>query len=176
MKKPVVFISIPLGEGLYSTHCVQKLQDQELDDLVRLLMLTFSQQTPPPNTVMEWILAAKRAGFICGTVYTARGGHVARGELRIIVNKFPRGICPWCARWPHCHIRVWLSSCSLSSMLQVQGHLYCAHTLYMDSTTHPWGQHVVWTFHIKWTHLCKKMMHLPTRIRSSHPDSFKQGF
>ena len=67
-----------LGEGLCTLH--QQLCDQQLDALVKLLMLTFSHQTLPLNTVIP---AAERAGLICGTVYTPHEGHAVR------INQFP---------------------------------------------------------------------------------------
>ena len=81
------------GGMLYSTHCIQKLREEEFDQITTILITNFSQELPPANSVMSWSLAAEDAGYVVGTIYSARGG---QSGLRIEPMKFPRGIfrCP----------------------------------------------------------------------------------
>ena len=87
-------VPIDCSEGMhYSTHCIQKLREEEFDQITVILMTNFSQDLPPANSVMSWSLAAEAAGFVVGTIYSARGGP---SGLRIEPMKFLRGIfrCP----------------------------------------------------------------------------------
>ena len=80
------------GNICYSTHCLQKIWQGEFDKAKEILLATFSQLNPPAASIMEWSLAAEAAGFVCGHIYSARGGH----RVSIELIRFPRGIfrCP----------------------------------------------------------------------------------
>ena len=93
MKDHGVHIDCVSGGMHYSAHCIQKLRDEEFEKVTVILMENFSQELPVADSVMSWSLAAEDAGYIVGTIYSARGG---QSGLRIEPMKFPRGIfrCP----------------------------------------------------------------------------------
>ena len=76
----------------YAKNCVQRLQQDEFEEVKRVLRSTFACFNPPAGSLMSWSLAAERAGFVVGAVFTARGGRSGRGELTIEPLSFPRGV------------------------------------------------------------------------------------
>ena len=76
----------------YSMNCVQRLQQDEFEQVKRVIRSNFARLNPPAGSLMSWSLAAERAGFVVGAVYAARGGRSGRGELTIEPMSFPRGI------------------------------------------------------------------------------------
>ena len=64
----------------------------EFDRAKAVLIHTFAQLNPPANSIAEWSLNAKAAGYIAGKFYSLQGGQAGRGQLRIEPITFPRGI------------------------------------------------------------------------------------
>ena len=66
----------------YAKNCVHRLQQDEFEEVKRVLRTTFSCFNPPAGSLMSWSLAAERAGFVVGAVFAARGGRRGRESLQ----------------------------------------------------------------------------------------------
>ena len=55
-------------------------------------VVTFAQLNPPAGSTAEWSLNAEAAGLGGGAFYSVQGGQSGRGQFRIQIIHFPRGI------------------------------------------------------------------------------------